>query len=98
MHDPEFWNQYLSKNPDFEGGMLIGCDGVILSSANTNDTEYPHTTAMLCAAAAVIARDLIQRAACGSLNTVFIKGEAGYVILMPAQDEAVLAIITRNKQ
>jgi hypothetical protein len=87
MDHVEAWQQFLSDCPEIEGGAYFHVDGERISSANFGEAEASY------AAAATIARQLIQDVMDDEFEALILEGEHGYVILTPVLDKAILAAL-----
>jgi uncharacterized protein len=85
-------DEFVRCSPDVEAAAVVSFDGLPMASALPDDMEEDRLGAM---SAALLS--LGEQAAIGlgrgQLNQVFVEGEHGFVFLMSAQDEAVLAAV-----
>lgn len=83
----------LDASPDFEGAAVVSADGFVLASSLPEGTDELKVGAM---AAAILS--LGERAAGemgkGSLETVFVQGADGYVLVTTVSDSVLLAVAT----
>lgn len=88
-------DQFLRSSPDVEAAAVVSYDGLPMASALPEGLEEDRVAAM---SAALLS--LGEQAALGlgrgQLNQVFVEGEQGFVFLMSAKDQAVLAAIARR--
>lgn len=85
-------DDFIHCSPDLEAAAVVSFDGLPMASALPDDLEEDRVGAM---SAALLS--LGEQAAIGlgrgALNQVFVEGEHGFVFLMSARDQAVLAAI-----
>ncbi|MFP4634354.1 MAG: roadblock/LC7 domain-containing protein [Nitriliruptoraceae bacterium] len=85
-------DDFIRSSPDVEAAAIVSYDGLPMASALPDGLEDDRVGAM---SAALLS--LGEQAAIGlgrgQLNQVFIEGEHGFVFLMSARDQAVLAAI-----
>ena len=84
-----------SSSPDIEASAIVSVDGLTIASALPDDVEEDRVSAMSAAMLGLgekIARELGR----GSMNQIYIKGDAGYVIIMSIGEEAVLTALARD--
>ena len=85
-------DDFIRSSPDVEAAAVVSFDGLPMASALPADLEEDRVGAM---SAALLS--LGEQAALGlgrgQLNQVFVEGEHGFVFLMSAQDQAVLAAV-----
>jgi uncharacterized protein len=88
-------DDFIRSSPDVEAAAVVSFDGLTMASALPEDLEEDRLGAM---SAALLS--LGEQAALGlgrgQLNQVFVEGEHGFVFLMSARDQAVLAAIARR--
>jgi predicted regulator of Ras-like GTPase activity (Roadblock/LC7/MglB family) len=81
-----------ASSPDIEASAMVSVDGLSIASALPRDVEEDRVSAMSAAMLSLgdrIAGELGR----GSLEQIYIKGTAGYVILMAVGKEAVLTAL-----
>ena len=85
-------DEFVRCSPDVEAAAVVSFDGLPMASALPDDMEEDRLGAM---SAALLS--LGEQAAIGlgrgQLNQVFVEGDHGFVFLMSAQDQAVLAAV-----
>jgi uncharacterized protein len=85
-------DDFIRSSPDVEAAAVVSFDGLPMASALPDALEEDRVGAM---SAALLS--LGEQAALGlgrgQLNQVFVEGEHGFVFLMSARDQAVLAAI-----
>jgi uncharacterized protein len=85
-------DDFVRSSPDVEAAAVVSFDGLPMASALPADMEEDRVGAM---SAALLS--LGEQAAIGlgrgQLNQVFIEGDDGFVFLMSARDQAVLAAV-----
>ena len=88
-------DEFIKSSPDVEASAVVSFDGLPMASALPDTMEEDRVGAM---AAALLS--LGEQAAIGlgrgQLNQVFVEGEHGFVFLMSARDQAVLAAVARR--
>ena len=88
-------DEFIHSSPDVEAAAVVSFDGLPMASALPDDLEEDRVGAM---SAALLS--LGEQAAIGlgrgQLNQVFVEGEHGFVFLMSARDQAVLAAVARR--
>lgn len=82
----------VSNTPDVEGAAVVSVDGLVLTSVLPAGTDEDRVSAMAAALLSLGERSSyeLQR---GGLDQVYVKGTAGYIILMRVGEEAVLECI-----
>ncbi len=85
-------DDFIRSSPDVEAAAVVSFDGLPMASAMPPELEEDRVGAM---SAALLS--LGEQAALGlgrgQLNQVFVEGEHGFVFLMSARDQAVLAAV-----
>ena len=88
-------DDFIQSSPDVEAAAVVSFDGLPMASALPPEMEEDRVGAM---SAALLS--LGEQAAIGlgrgQLNQVFVEGEHGFVFLMSAKDQAVLAAVARR--
>ena len=88
-------DDFIRSSPDVEAAAVVSFDGLPMASALPDSIEEDRVGAM---SAALLS--LGEQAAIGlgrgQLNQVFVEGEHGFVFLMSAKDQAVLAAVARR--
>jgi len=88
-------DDFLRSSPDVEAAAVVSFDGLPMASALPDDLDEDRVGAM---SAALLS--LGEQAAVGlgrgQLNQVFVQGDEGFVFLMSARDQAVLAAIAHR--
>lgn len=85
-----------ASSPDIEASAVVSVDGLTMASALPPNVEEDRVSAMSAAMLSLgerIATELKR----GSLDQVYIKGEAGFVILKSVGDEAVMTVLARDQ-
>jgi predicted regulator of Ras-like GTPase activity (Roadblock/LC7/MglB family) len=86
-------NDFLRTSPNAEAAAVVSFDGLTMASALPRGMDEERMGAM---SAALLG--LGEQAAIGlgrgELNQLFVEGESGFVFLMSAQNQAVLAVVT----
>ncbi len=85
----------VNSSPDVEGAALVTLDGLALASALPSGTDEDRVSAMAAAALSMGARTAAELKR-GTLEQVYVKGNAGYVVLMHAGEETVLETISSS--
>lgn len=83
---------FVSNTPDVEGAAMVSVDGLILASVLPAGTDEDRVSAMAAALLSLGERTSLELQR-GTLEQVYVKGNAGYIILMQAGGEAVLETI-----
>lgn len=83
----------LESSPDFEGAAVVSSDGFILASALPEASDEAKVGAMS-AAILSLGERASQEMAKGKLETVFVEGEHGYVLVTAISDSVLLALAT----
>jgi predicted regulator of Ras-like GTPase activity (Roadblock/LC7/MglB family) len=88
-------DDFIRSSPDVEAAAVVSFDGLPMASALPDTMEEDRVGAM---SAALLS--LGEQAAIGlgrgQLSQVFVEGEHGFVFLMSAKDQAVLAAVARR--
>ena len=88
-------DDFIHSSPDVEAAAVVSYDGLPMASALPADMEEDRVGAM---SAALLS--LGEQAAIGlgrgQLNQIFVEGEQGFVFMMSAKDQAVLAAVARR--
>ena len=82
----------VTNTPDLEGAATVSLDGLILASVLPTGTDEDRVSAMA-AALLSLGERTSQELQRGTLEQVYVRGDAGYIILMAAGPEAVLEVI-----
>jgi predicted regulator of Ras-like GTPase activity (Roadblock/LC7/MglB family) len=84
-----------ASTPDVEGSVVVSADGLVMASSLPADVDEDRVAAMAAALLALGERSSreLER---GELEDVFVKGEAGYLVLMGAGHDAVLGALCRQ--
>jgi len=85
-----------ASSPDVEASAVVSVDGLTMASLLPPNVEEDRVSAMSAAMLSLgerIATELKR----GSLDQVYIKGEAGFVILKSVGDEAVMTVLARDQ-
>lgn len=85
-------NDFIAASPDVEAAAVVSFDGLAMASALPDDMDEDRLGAMS-AALLSLGEQAAQGLGRGELNQVFVEGEHGYVFLMSAKDQAVLAAV-----
>lgn len=84
-----------ASSPDIEASAIVSVDGLTIASALPQGIEEDRVSAMS-AAMLSLGERIASELGRGSLEQVYIKGEAGYVILMSVGEDAVLTALSRE--
>jgi len=84
------------STPDIEASAIVSVDGLTIASALPGEVEEDRVSAMS-AAMISLGERIAQELGRGVLDQVYIRGEAGYVILMAVGEEAVLTVLSSSK-
>ena len=82
-----------SRVPGVEAGLVATPDGLPIASALPPGTDEERVAAM-CAAAYSTAERICRELGKGEIQTSFVRGEGGYVLVTSAGPNAVLMIMT----
>jgi uncharacterized protein len=89
-------NDFISSSPDVEAAAVVSFDGLAMASALPPDMDEDRLGAMS-AALLSLGEQAAGGLGRGELNQVFVEGEHGFVFLMSARDQAVLAAVTSKQ-
>lgn len=81
--------------PDVEASAVVSVDGLIMASSLPSGVEEDRVSAMS-AAMHSLGERISTELGRGVLDQVYIRGDAGYVILMSVGQEAVLTVLARK--
>ncbi len=81
--------------PDVEASAVVSVDGLIMASSLPGGVEEDRVSAMS-AAMLSLGERIASELGRGILDQVYIRGDAGYVILMEVGGEAVLTVLARK--
>ena len=84
------------SSPDIEASAVVSVDGLSMASALPRDVEEDRVSAMS-AAMLSLGERIAGELGRGVLEQVYIKGQAGYVILMAVGKEAVLTALASDQ-
>ena len=84
-----------AASPDIEASALVSVDGLIMASALPTDVEEDRVSAMS-AAMLSLGERISGELGRGGLDQVYIRGDAGYVLLTAVGEEAVLTALARE--
>lgn len=84
-----------AASADVEAAAIVSVDGLTMASVMPKDYEEDRVSAMS-AAMLSLGERIAGELGRGGLDTVYVKGEHGYVILMAVGDEAVLTVLARE--
>lgn len=88
-------DDFIRSSPDVEAAAIVSFDGLPMASALPDELEEDRLGAMS-AALLSLGEQATLGLGRGQLNQVFVEGEHGFVFLMSAQDQAVLAAVARR--
>ena len=92
----EALNDFISSSPDVEAAAVVSFDGLAMASALPADMDEDRLGAMS-AALLSLGEQAAGGLGRGELHQVFVEAEHGFVFLMSARDEAVLAAVTGHQ-
>ncbi len=81
--------------PDIEASAIVSVDGLIIASALPAEVEEDRVSAMS-AAMLSLGERIASELGRGALEQVYIKGDAGFIILTSVGEEAVLTALARE--
>lgn len=84
-----------ASSPDIEASAVVSVDGLTIASALPQGVEEDRVAAMS-AAMLSLGERIASELGRGSLEQVYIKGSAGYVMVMSVGQEAVLTALARE--
>ena len=82
--------------PDIEASAVVSVDGLIMASALQQGVEEDRVSAMS-AAMLSLGERIASELGRGSLDQVYIKGSAGFIVLTSVGEEAVLTALARQE-
>jgi uncharacterized protein len=85
-----------AASPDIEASAIVSVDGLIMASALQADVEEDRVSAMS-AAMLSLGERIASELGRGGLDQVYIKGNAGSIILTAVGQEAVLTALARQE-
>jgi hypothetical protein len=85
-----------ASTPDIEGAAIISMDGLVISSSLPAEVEEDRVSAMSAALYGIGARTA-EELSRGDVEQLYIKGNAGYMLITQAGMDAVLAVIANAK-
>ena len=88
-------DDFIRSSPDVEAAAVVSFDGLPMASALPDELEEDRLGAMS-AALLSLGEQAAMGLGRGQLNQVFVEGEHGFVFLMSAKDQAVLAAVARR--
>jgi uncharacterized protein len=86
---------FVRSSPHIEAAAVISLDGLPIASALPRHLEEDRVGAMS-AALLALGEQAAMGLGRGRLNQVFVEGEQGFVFLMSARDQAVLAAVAER--
>ena len=86
----------VGRSQDVEGAMLVTLDGLPLASALPQGADEDRVAAMAAAALSMGARTTTELRR-GALEQVLVKGDSGYVVIISAGKDTVLAAISNGE-
>ena len=81
--------------PDIEASAVVSVDGLIIASSLPASAEEDRVSAMS-AAMLSLGERISSELGRGALDQVYVRGDAGFVILMSVGEEAVLTALVRE--
>ncbi|MBN2386229.1 MAG: roadblock/LC7 domain-containing protein [Anaerolineales bacterium] len=81
--------------PDIEASAVVSVDGLIMASALPAEVEEDRVSAMS-AAMLSLGERIAGELGRGGLEQVYIKGDAGFIVLTSVGEEAVLTALARQ--
>lgn len=86
-------NGFMRSSPDVEAAAVVSYDGLVMASALPGSMDEDRLGAMS-AALLSLGEQAVMGLGRGQLRQLFVEGEHGFVFLMSARDQAVLAAVT----
>jgi uncharacterized protein len=84
------------SSQDVEAAAVVSVDGLSMASVMPREYEEDRVSAMS-AAMLSLGERIAGELGRGSLDTVYVRGQSGYVILMSVGQEAVLTVLAREQ-
>jgi hypothetical protein len=84
-----------ATTPDIEASAVVSVDGLMIASALPQAVEEDRVAAMSAAMLSLGERTATELDR-GELSEVYVKGKNGYVVLMAAEENAVLTSLARK--
>lgn len=88
-------NAFIQSSPDVEAAAVISFDGLAMASALPEDMDEDRVGAMS-AALLSLGEQAAQGLGRGEMHQLFVEGDHGFVFLMSARGQAVLAAVTNH--
>ena len=85
-----------SMSSDVEASAVVSMDGLIMASDLPASSEEDRVSAMS-AAMLSLGERISTELGRGHLDQVYVRGAEGYVLLMPAGEDAVLTVLARRE-
>jgi len=85
-----------ASSQDVEAAAIVSVDGLSMASVMPGGYEEDRVSAMS-AAMLSLGERIAGELGRGTLDTVYVKGQKGYVILMAVGEEAVLTVLAREQ-
>lgn len=89
-------SKLLSTSGEIEGAAIVSEDGLIIASALQQNIEEGRVAAMSSAMLSIGDRIVLELKR-GNLEQIFVKGDAGFVIMMHAGPHAVLVVLAKKE-
>lgn len=86
-------NEFLHASPDVDAAAVVSFDGLAMASALPENMEEDRVAAMS-AALLSLGEQAAMGLGRGEMQQLFVEGEHGFVFLMSARGQAVLAAVT----
>jgi uncharacterized protein len=86
-------NDFIETSPDVEAAAVVSFDGLAMASALPDGMDEDRLGAMS-AALLSLGEQAASGLGRGELRQLFVEGDHGFVFLMSARDQAVLAAVT----
>ncbi len=87
---------FQAAAPDIEASAVVSVDGLIMASALPQGVEEDRVSAMS-AAMLSLGERIAGELGRGGLEQVYIKGDAGFILLTAVGEEAVLTALARQE-
>ena len=85
-------NDFIKSSPDLQAAAVVSFDGLAMASALPADMDEDRLGAMS-AALLSLGEQAAKGLGRGDMRQLFVEGEHGFVFLMSARDQAVLAAV-----
>jgi len=88
-------SDFIRSSPDVEAAAVVSPDGLVMASVLPPDMDEDRLGAMSTALLS-LGEQTASGLGRGSVSQLFVEGKDGFVLLMSAKDQAVLAVVTNR--